>query len=152
MGHPWPSAAKPASMPVYPLRRTSTRPLEGARKSKAISRSNAKARRPDSRPDCRFVRYPIVGASLLAMDFQATRSSRQGALSLTSIASRLAPTGDWRYLQKSGRLSGRLALVFDLGAPLTTMAGERACRALARHQVGESYRQSLLLTVRRLKK
>ena len=29
MGHPWPSAAKPASMPVYPLRRTSTRPLEG---------------------------------------------------------------------------------------------------------------------------
>ncbi|QFG30278.1 hypothetical protein F6476_14340 [Pseudomonas umsongensis] len=48
MGHPWPSAAKPASMPVYPLRRTSTRPLEGARKSKA--RSQSKARRPTGRP------------------------------------------------------------------------------------------------------
>ena len=35
MGHPWPSAAKPASMPVYPLRRTGTKPLDGARKSKA---------------------------------------------------------------------------------------------------------------------
>ena len=35
LGHPWPSAAKPASMPVCPLRRTSTRPLEGARKSRA---------------------------------------------------------------------------------------------------------------------
>jgi hypothetical protein len=48
MGHPWPSAAKPASMPVYPLRRTGTKPLDVARKSKARSRSNAKARRPDS--------------------------------------------------------------------------------------------------------
>ena len=51
MGHPWPSAANPASMPVYPLRRTSTRPLEGARKSKAKAKP---ARRPDSRPDCRL--------------------------------------------------------------------------------------------------
>jgi hypothetical protein len=53
---------------------------------------------------------------------------------LKSIASRLAPTGVRAHL-KSGRLSGRLALAFDLGAPLTTMAGERACRALARHRV-----------------
>jgi len=60
MGHPWPSAAKPASLPVYPLCRTSTRPLEGARKSKA--KATAKARRPDSRPDCSFVRDPIGGA------------------------------------------------------------------------------------------
>ena len=55
MGHPWPSAAKPASMPVCPLRRTSTRPLDGARKSKARSRSNAKARRPTGRPDFRCI-------------------------------------------------------------------------------------------------
>jgi hypothetical protein len=120
-----------------------------------------------------------VGASLLAMDFEAARSSRQGGLSLTSIASRLAPTGVRAHL-KSGRLSGRLALAFDLGA-LTTMAerrhcavgkpagrrfsragpgtahrgdprsnaGERACRALARHQV---VGQSLLLPFWRLKK
>ncbi|SDT42805.1 hypothetical protein SAMN04490206_3078 [Pseudomonas umsongensis] len=180
MGHPWPSAAKPASMPVYPLHRTSTRPLEGARKSKAKSKATAKARRPDSRPDGRSVRDPIVGASLLAMDFQAARSSRQGGLSLTSIASRLAPTGVRAHL-KSGRLSGRLALAFDLGAPLTTMAerrhcavgkpagrrfsragpgmahrgdpgsnaGERACRATARHRV---VGQSLLLPFWRLKK
>ncbi|MVV49673.1 hypothetical protein EJA72_15720 [Pseudomonas sp. PB120] len=40
IGHPWPGAANPASMPGCPLRRTSTRPYEGARKSKA------KARRP----------------------------------------------------------------------------------------------------------
>ncbi|MVV51195.1 hypothetical protein EJA72_23555 [Pseudomonas sp. PB120] len=33
------------------------------------------------------------GASLLAKSLRALRSSRMGALSLTSIASRLAPTG-----------------------------------------------------------
>jgi hypothetical protein len=33
-----------------------------------------------------------VGAGLLAMDLRTTRSSRQRALALTSIASRLAPT------------------------------------------------------------
>ena len=30
IGHPWPGAANPASMPGCPLRRTSSRPLEGA--------------------------------------------------------------------------------------------------------------------------
>jgi len=50
MGHPWPSAVKPASMPVYPLRRTSTRPLDGARKSRSKAISKAKARRPTRRP------------------------------------------------------------------------------------------------------
>jgi hypothetical protein len=30
IGHPWPGAANPASMPGCPLRRTSTRPLDGA--------------------------------------------------------------------------------------------------------------------------
>jgi hypothetical protein len=30
IGHPWPCAANPASMPGCPLRRTCTRPLEGA--------------------------------------------------------------------------------------------------------------------------
>ncbi|SDT45883.1 hypothetical protein SAMN04490206_3195 [Pseudomonas umsongensis] len=89
--------------------------------------SKSKARRPDSRPDCRTVRNPIVGAGLLAKDVQTTQSSRQGALSLTFFASKPAPTGDWGYLQKSGRLSGRLAFVFDLGAPLTTMAERRHC-------------------------
>ncbi|QFG30023.1 hypothetical protein F6476_12855 [Pseudomonas umsongensis] len=86
------------------LGKTERRPPRGARKSKAKAKAKAKARRPYRRPDCRCVCDPIVGASLLAMDFQAPRSSRRGALSLTSIASRLAPTGDWGYPQRSGRL------------------------------------------------
>ncbi len=35
IGHPWPCAANPASMPGCPLRRTSTRPPEGAGRSKS---------------------------------------------------------------------------------------------------------------------
>ena len=57
---------------------------------------------------------------MLAMDVQTTRSSRQGALSLTTIASRLAPTVGSRTDLQSGRLSGRLAfafLAFDFLAP-----------------------------------
>ncbi|WP_150787342.1 hypothetical protein [Pseudomonas fluorescens] len=41
-----------------------------------------------------FRETPVtVGASLLAMDSSAPRSARWNALSLTSIASKLAPTG-----------------------------------------------------------
>ncbi|PMZ87463.1 hypothetical protein C1X61_18080 [Pseudomonas sp. FW215-T2] len=45
--------------------------------------------------DTRFCEryWPPVGASLLAKNVRPPRSSRQFALSLTSIASRLAPTG-----------------------------------------------------------
>ena len=35
-GHPWPNTALPASMPVDPLRRTSSRPPEGAGRSRAL--------------------------------------------------------------------------------------------------------------------
>ena len=51
-GHPWPNTALPASMPVDPLRRTSTRPPDGAidqdqnqkqGKSKARARARARA-------------------------------------------------------------------------------------------------------------
>jgi hypothetical protein len=35
IGHPWPGAANPASMPGCPLRRTSTRPLDGAYTSRS---------------------------------------------------------------------------------------------------------------------
>jgi hypothetical protein len=44
----------------------------------------------------------IVGASLLAINEQATRGVRLPALSLSTIASRLAPT----------RVSGRLSKIF----------------------------------------
>jgi len=40
-----------------------------------------------------------VGASLLAMDPSAPRLTRPHALSLTTIASRLAPTGTGRMLK-----------------------------------------------------
>ncbi|VFB19428.1 Uncharacterised protein [Pseudomonas fragi] len=47
-GHPWPIAALPASMPVDPLRRTSSRPPGRAGRSKAL-RPEA-ADRPTGRP------------------------------------------------------------------------------------------------------
>jgi hypothetical protein len=48
---------------------------------------------------------------------------------LTTIASRLAPTGDWMYLRRSGRLSGRLALALDFGAPLNHDGRTQALRS-----------------------
>ena len=45
-GHPWPIAALPASMPVDPLRRTSSRPPDGA------GRSRSKAVEAADRPAC----------------------------------------------------------------------------------------------------
>jgi len=115
---------------------------------------------------------------MLAMNLRAPRADRYTASSLTTIV--VTPPGACSlqgievHPSKSGRLSGRLAFVFDLGAPLTTLAerrhcavgkpagrrfsragprmahrgdprsnaGERACRALARHRV---VGQSLLL-------
>ncbi|SED38380.1 hypothetical protein SAMN04515675_0931 [Pseudomonas costantinii] len=43
MGHPWPSAAKPASLPVYPLHRAYLRPswFNGAPKIKVKINSTA---------------------------------------------------------------------------------------------------------------
>ena len=43
-GHPWPIAALPASMPVDPLRRTSSRPPDGAGRSKSKARSKARSK------------------------------------------------------------------------------------------------------------
>ncbi|VVO40750.1 hypothetical protein PS691_05717 [Pseudomonas fluorescens] len=56
IGHPWPCAANPASMPGCPLRRTSTQPLEGACTAKA------KARRPTGRPGLKRTRSPVGAA------------------------------------------------------------------------------------------
>jgi hypothetical protein len=134
------------------------------------------------RPDYRFVRHAIAGASPLVKYVQTARSSRQGALSLTSIASRLAPHRGSRCTRQSqvGFKAASLWLLIAR-APLTTMAerrhcavgepagrrfsragpwmahrgdprsnaGERACRALARHRV---VGQSLLLPFWCLKK
>ncbi len=92
----------------------------GQGRSKAKAKAKAKARRPAAgRPGYRGCTQFSVGASLLAKNAQTTCSSRHPASSLTSIASRLAPTGNRGRQPKPGRLSGRLALAlaFDLLAP-----------------------------------
>ncbi|MCP1517084.1 hypothetical protein J2Y74_001394 [Pseudomonas migulae] len=77
-------------MPGCPLRRTSTRPLEGALRSKAQGELTLGLMSGENQK-----RTPIpVGAGLPAKNVGATRSFRQPALSLTSIASKLAPTGE----------------------------------------------------------
>ena len=82
--HPWRGAAKPASLPVYPLRNTCVRPVwfNGAPRS----RSRSTARRPDSRPEWLDQRQIRVGAGLPAM--QATRLIRN-TQSMPSQASQL---------------------------------------------------------------
>ena len=105
IGHPWPCAANPASMPGCPLRRTSTRPLEGALRSRAegeltlglMSGGNQKR-----------MGFP-VGAGLPAKSVQTPRSSRQPASSLTTIAAmrrpdKPAPTGSCEPQRTSQRL------------------------------------------------
>ncbi|SDB02325.1 hypothetical protein SAMN03159382_00281 [Pseudomonas sp. NFACC23-1] len=61
-GHPWPSAANPASMPGCPLHNACVRPswLTGR------PRSTSATRRPDSRPGSWWDRVSPVGAGLLA--------------------------------------------------------------------------------------
>ncbi len=75
-------------MPGCPLRRTSTRPLEGALRSKAEGELTLGLMSGENQKQTRFP----VGAGLPAKNVWATRSFRQPALSLTSIASKLAPT------------------------------------------------------------
>ena len=120
IGHPWPGAASPASMPGCPLRRTSTRPPEGAGRSEskaegeltlglmsgegrvrcfALRRSDAcSRRRPNSRPFTHECPQFPVGAGLPAKSVWTTRSFRRPALSLTSIAGKPAPTRDWCHV------------------------------------------------------
>ncbi len=66
-GPSWPSAAKPASLPVYPLRRTSIRPLRGGKNIK--SQITTKARRPAGRPVGSLA--PSVGG-MLAIEPEGT--------------------------------------------------------------------------------
>ncbi len=75
-GHPWPSAANPASMPGCPLRNTFVQPawLTGR------PRSTSTARRPGSRPGSWWDRVSPVGAKL----------ARDGGGSVTWMLSLLA--------------------------------------------------------------
>ncbi len=63
IGHPWPGAANPASMPGCPLRRTCARPLEGALRSKAEGELTLDLMSGGNQKRTRFP----VGAGLLAM-------------------------------------------------------------------------------------
>ena len=79
-GHPWPGAAKSASLPIYPLHRAYLRPswLTGPADQKQIkSRSS-------------------VGAGLPAKNPRTPRSFRMPTSSLTTFSSKLAPTGGTR--------------------------------------------------------
>ena len=72
-GHPWPIAALPASMPVDPLRRTSSRPPGRAGRSK----KHCATRRPTGRPFGASVCYTIsVAAAEERRLRSATKSSQ----------------------------------------------------------------------------
>jgi hypothetical protein len=85
-GHPWPSAANPASMPGCPLHNASVQPawLTGR------PRSTSTARRPYSRPDSWWDRVSPVGAGLL------TQAVSQSMKMLGVLAfSRTSPLPQW---------------------------------------------------------
>ncbi|CAI8969509.1 hypothetical protein EMIT0P44_600006 [Pseudomonas sp. IT-P44] len=67
IGHPWPCAANPASMPGCPLRRTSTRPSDGADQNQKPKQSKNEAA---CQPTWLYDRtHSPVGAGLLAIAF-----------------------------------------------------------------------------------
>jgi len=119
MGHPWPSAANPASCRVThaPKPAFGQRGFTGRLRSKARSRARA----------TRFASWlrilSRVGAGLPAMNPRAPRSAWGFASSLTTIAGKPAPTESAPFaldLHHSSRLSGRCAfdLDFDLRRPV----------------------------------
>ncbi len=114
MGHPWPSAVKPASLPVYPLHRAYLRPSW-------LTGPVDQNQRPDQKRD-RVQLCFSVGAGLPAM--QTTRCIRKTQL-MPSQASQLphltvpALAFDCAVaLKHSSRPGGRCALAFALAFDL----------------------------------
>ena len=90
-GHPWPNTALPASMPGGPLRRTSTRPPEGAGRSKAMPAEAA------DRPACLAARSARLAHLLCGSGLARDASGAVFELNRAdAIASKPAPTADWR--------------------------------------------------------
>ena len=87
-GHPWPIAALPASMPVDPLHRTSSRPPGRAGRSKTL--------RPEAadRPACSFRVYCAI--SVAAVEERSRRKIRQCVVSVEPGSQGL------RLLRRSG--------------------------------------------------
>ncbi len=120
-------------MPGCPLRRTCARPLEGA----CTSRSKAEGELTlglMSGGNQKRMGFP-VGAGLPAKIVWATRSFRQPSLSLTSIASKLAPTREMHVCSEHTRST--------VGAGLLAMASVQStnrCLTLRHRQQAGSYR------------
>ena len=86
-GHPWPITALPASMPGEPLRRTSTRPPEGAGRSKAMPAEAA------DRPACLAARSARLAHLLCGSGLARDASGAVFELNRAdAIASKPAPT------------------------------------------------------------
>jgi hypothetical protein len=86
-GHPWPITALPASMPGDPLRRTSTRPPEGAGRSKAMPAEAA------DRPACLAARSARLAHLLCGSGLARDASGAVFELNRAdAIASKPAPT------------------------------------------------------------
>ena len=145
-GHPWPSAAIPASMPGCPLRNACVRPawFNGATRSRSRSRSRSRAKarsRAGRRPASRWLNHryreqarshsgPVVNTRLMntqdpLWERACSRCRRhiQHHRKLNhryreQARSHTHPTGETRSHQEPGRLSGRLAVDVDLGRPV----------------------------------
>ncbi|SSB99638.1 hypothetical protein SAMN04488697_11982 [Pseudomonas sp. 43mfcvi1.1] len=147
-GHPWPSAAIPASMPGCPLRNACVRPawFNGASRSRSRSRSRSKAKqskakqskaKPDRDTSSIFVAEPPLsradslphGLWVLTTSAHDTKLVGAGLLAKASAhptspqidppLSRASPLPqEKRDPPKPGRLPGRLAVDVDLGRPV----------------------------------
>jgi len=144
MGHPWPSAAKPAScrfthgpMPAFGQRGLTGRLRSTSKADQEHSGLPAGLSGVKQRQNQKRARS-TVGAGLPAM--QATRSSRNTEvmpsqasqlLQKSRSAFTLALAGPCLCFYHSGRLSGRrafdLLLILIYPAPLTMMAERRHC-------------------------
>ncbi len=125
MGHPWPSAANPASCRVThaPKPAFGQRGFTGRRRSKARSKATRFAS---------WIRFSSsVGAGLPAKNVRPLRSFWFAASSLTTIAGKPAPTRPRLPLpllhttQAGCQAAVLLLLILILGAPSNTLAERR---------------------------
>ena len=101
-GHPWPITALPASMPGEPLRRTSTRPPEGAGRSKAMPAEAA------DRPACLAARSARLAHLLCGSGLARDASGAVFELNRAdAIASKPAPTEEMCESRRPRRQTGR---------------------------------------------
>ncbi len=123
MGHPWPSAANPASCRVThaPKPAFGQRGFTGRRRSRARSKATRFAS---------WIRFSSsVGAGLPAKNPRAPHLSRCTASSLTTIAGKPAPTGSvfavaFALTTQAG-CQAAVLLILILGAPSNTLAERR---------------------------